>query len=187
MADREHLLKDQSSEPVKVTNNLMPALYEELRAIANRYVGNEKAGLTIQATELVHEAFMRLAGNHQFENKSHFIAAASQAMRRVLVEAARKRKSVKHGGHHQRNHVEVEHLASQGIDEELLALDDALQSLASTNERGSKLIELRFFGGMTLEEAAEYMNISKATADRDWRYSRAWLLEFMNSQRTRRC
>jgi RNA polymerase sigma factor (TIGR02999 family) len=185
MAERKRLLKDQSNESAKVSNNLMPALYEELRAIANRYVGNERAGLTIQATELVHEAFMRLTGNHQFENKSHFIAAASQAMRRILVEAARKRKSVKHGGHHQRNQIEIERLASQGIDEEILALDDALQSLASTNERGAKLIELRFFGGMTLEEAAECMNISKATADRDWRYSRAWLLEFMNSKQTR--
>src|SRR5262249_41134552 len=136
-------------------------------------------GQTLDATALVHEAYLRLAGDQKFENRRHFFAAASQAMRRVLIENARRKGRFKRGSARQREVVELDKVAAGMPDDELLALDDALERLAVHDPVKAKLVELRFFGGMSLPEIAEHLGISLSTAERGWRYARAWLYTAM--------
>ncbi len=156
---------------------LFAVVYGELRRLAASQMGGERADHTLQPTALVHEAFFRLFGPSQtpFENRGHFFSAASEAMRRILVDHARHRLAVKRGGGRRR--VELEDVGDEVNDrfEDVLAVDEALKKLACMDPRKGCLVELRFFGGMTNEEAAAVLGISERTAKRDWSYAKAWL------------
>lgn len=167
------------------SEQLLPLVYQELRKLAARRLAAEQPGQTIQATALVHEVYLRLVdAEHQqhWDSRGHFFAAAAQAMRRILLDNARRRKSLKRGG--ALNRVDAE-LASLAIAEEpldLIELDRALTKLAVLHARKAQLVELRFFSGLTMEQAAAAIGISVATAQRDWTYARAWLHREMNSE-----
>jgi RNA polymerase sigma factor (TIGR02999 family) len=157
---------------------LLPLVYDELRKLAAAKLANEKPGQTLQATALVHEAYLRLVDVQQpkpFNSRGHFFAAAAEAMRRILVDRARRRKSLKRGG--DRLHVGLSEAIAPTSDEQfdLLALDEALKKLAVEHPQKARLIELRYFAGCSLEETAEFLGISRATAQRHWAFARAWL------------
>src|SRR5438876_4611493 len=158
---------------------LLPLVYDELRRLAATQMAREKPGQTLDATGLVHEAYLRLVGEQQFANRRHFFAAAAEAMRRIRVENARRKGREKHGGGRRRADADLDSLMQAGPDEELLALHEALDEFAAHDPLKAKLVELRFFGGLTLEQAAECLDISLSTADRAWRYARAWLYAAM--------
>jgi RNA polymerase sigma factor (TIGR02999 family) len=158
---------------------LMPLVYDELRRLAAAQMAQEKPGQTLDATALVHEAYLRLAGEQKFENRNHFFAAAAEAMRRILVENARRKGRRKRGGGRQREAVELDALPADIPDEDLLALHDALEQFAVHDPLKAQLVVLRFFGGMSLPEIAVHLGISLSTAERGWRYARAWLYAAM--------
>jgi RNA polymerase sigma factor (TIGR02999 family) len=155
---------------------LLPLVYDELRKLATRKLAHEKPGQTLQATALVHEAYLRLVGGQEarsYRDRSHFFAAAATAMRRILIERARRKRTRKRGGDLQRQPLDA--IPAPEPDEELLALDEALNRLAAIDPKKAKLVELRYFAGLTSEQAAEVLGISATTADRHWAYARAWL------------
>jgi RNA polymerase sigma factor (TIGR02999 family) len=157
---------------------LLPLVYDELRKLAAARLAEEKPGQTLQATALVHEAYVRLVGGRQtdgWNGRGHFFAAAAEAMRRILVENARRKLRIKHGGASEQVELEVADLPTTVPDDDLLALDEALAQLKHEDPDKARLIELRFFGGLSNEQAAEVLGISTATAKRHWRYARAWL------------
>ena len=158
-------------------SELLPLVYKELRKLAAHKLANEASGDTLQPTALVHEAWLRLSGNgdQNWNGQGHFFAAAAEAMRRILVENARRRRRLKHGGDLQRIHLTTLDIAITSDDEQLLALDEALQKLAARDPLGAQLIELRFFAGLPNVEAAKLLGIPERTAKRTWAYARAWL------------
>ncbi|MCP3916435.1 MAG: sigma-70 family RNA polymerase sigma factor [bacterium] len=159
------------------TDELLVVVYQELRRLASSRLDNEPAGQTLQATALVHEAYLRLVGSESpsWSGRGHFFGAAAEAMRRILVERARKRQSLRGGGGHRRRDLEELELATFSDNADLLALDDALTKLAREDEQKARLVKLRFFTGLTIPEAAKILGISRATAERHWSYARAWL------------
>jgi RNA polymerase sigma factor (TIGR02999 family) len=161
---------------------LLPLVYEELRRLAAAQLAREKPGQTLGATALVHEAYLRLVGDQQFANRRHFFAAAAQAMRRVVVETARRKKRTKHGGGRQRLEVELADLPTRLPPDELLALDEALGRLEQLDPVKARLVTLRYFAGMTIEQAAAALNISRVTAHRYWTFARAWLHQQMTAR-----
>jgi len=179
MSDVTRLLQAIELGDPTAADQLWPLVYGELRHLAGVQMARESPGQTLNATALVHEAYMRLVGDQQFANRRHFFAAAAQAMRRIRVEAARRKGRVKRGGDRRRTAADLNALLQAGPDEEILALHDALELLAACEPEKAKLVELRFFGGLTLEQAAECLDISRATAARAWNYSRAWLYTAM--------
>ncbi len=166
----------------RAAEQLWPLVYGELRRLAAAQMARERPGQTLDATALVHEAYLRMAvGQAQsFANRRHFFAAAAEAMRRILVEAARRKGRDKHGGGRKREPADLDTLHAGGPPEELLALHEALEVFAAHDPVKAKLVELRFFGGLTLEQAAECLDVSLSTADRAWRYARAWLYTAMS-------
>jgi RNA polymerase sigma factor (TIGR02999 family) len=158
---------------------LLPLVYEELRRRAAQLLANEKPGQTLDATALVHEAYLRLCGDRSasagWENRRHFFHAAAEAMRRILVENARRKKSLKRGGDRHREELDADRLAAPTPADELLALDEALNRLAQRDCVKADLVKLRYFAGLTLDQAAAALGLSPATADRYWAYARAWL------------
>jgi RNA polymerase sigma factor (TIGR02999 family) len=158
---------------------LLPLVYDELRRLAGAQMAQERPDHTLDATALVHEAYLRLVGDFKFENRRHFLAAAAQSMKRILVENARRRGRLKRGGGLQREAVDLDALTIGAPDDELLALDDALERLALHDPGKAQLVELHFFGGLSLPEIAENLNISLSTVERGWRYARAWLYTAM--------
>jgi RNA polymerase sigma factor (TIGR02999 family) len=156
---------------------LLPLVYAELRAIARRMLNAESAGQTLQATALVHEAYLRLVGqpdDKRWENRGHFFAAAAESMRRILVDIARRKKTLKHGG--QRQRVELTYCEpSESSKVDLLELNDALDRLAARDSRQAELVKLRYFAGLTIEEAAQVLRVSIRTANNDWEFARTWL------------
>ncbi len=162
---------------------LLPLVYDELRKLAAARLAHENADHTLQATALVHEAYLRLAGPGQeaktWDGRGHFFAAAAEAMRRILVESARRRKRLKRGGEIQRVSLEDAQVAAPGPREDLLELDAALTRLAEVDRTAAELIQLRYFAGLSLAEAADALDISTRTADRLWAYARAWLYHEM--------
>src|SRR5690349_17568784 len=158
-------------------DQLMPIVYEELRRQAARYLRKERPGHTLQTTALIHEAYVRLVDQHhvQWQNRAHFFGIAAQLMRRILVDHARTKKRVKRGGSDIRVSLADANIAVKGQDLDVVALDEALQRLAQIDEQQSRVVELRYFSGLTVEETAEVMGISKATVKRDWSVARAWL------------
>ncbi|MHC4908338.1 MAG: ECF-type sigma factor [Planctomycetota bacterium] len=175
------LLADESLDAEEVTRRLLPLVYEELRLIAGKRIASERPGHTLDATALVHEAYLRLVGerNPRWRDRGHFFAAAAEAMRRILVDQARRRHTLKRGGDRRRLDVEREPLAAEvtiaANTVDLVALDAALVGLASEDTRKATLVKLRYFTGMTLEQAASALGVSAATADRDWAYSKAFI------------
>jgi RNA polymerase sigma factor (TIGR02999 family) len=154
---------------------LLPLVYDELRRQAAAQMAREKPGQTLDATALVHEAYLRLVGEQRFENRRHFFAAAAEAMRRILVENARRKARIKHGGGQRRQELESELLAVPAADDRLMALDEALTKLATTKPELAELIKLRHFAGLTVEQCAEMLGTSSRTVKRNWAYASAWL------------
>ncbi len=159
-------------------DRLMPVVYGELRRLAKSHMRREHAGHSMQTTALIHEAYLRLIDANQvrLENRRHFFAAASRLMRQVLVDLARERGSHKRGGAAQQVSLDEALVVSNQRDEGLLALDEALSALAEIDERKSRMVELRFFGGLSVEETAEALDVSVETVHRDWRLAKSWLL-----------
>jgi RNA polymerase sigma factor (TIGR02999 family) len=164
---------------------LLPLVYDELRKLAATKVAQEEPGQTLQATALVHEAYLRLVDvdkAQRWNSRGHFFAAAAEAMRRILVDNARRKQSHKRGGDRQR--VELDDLAGAGSDrnDEVLAIDEALAGLAAADPQAEKLVKLRYFAGLTIPQAAQALGISPRSADFLWAYARAWLLRFLGKE-----
>ena len=164
-------------------NELLPLVYEELRKLAAHKMAHESPGQTLQATALVHEAWMRLGGDAQpaWDNRGHFFAAAAEAMRRILIDNARRKQTLRHGAGAVRVNLDALELAANMDDEQLLAVNEALEQLAAHDTRKAELVKLRFFAGLTNEEAARVLGVSEPTVKRDWAYARAWLYRELNS------
>jgi RNA polymerase sigma factor (TIGR02999 family) len=164
----------------KAAEQLLPLVYDELRRLAAQKLAQEKPGQTLQATALVHEAYVRLVDvdrPQQFKSRGHFYGAAAVAMRRILVEAARRKSRDKHGGGRQRQELNDAVLAATPDTDDLLALDEALSLLAQANPQAAELVQLRYFAGLTGDQAAEVLGVSPRQADFLWEYARAWLLQ----------
>jgi RNA polymerase sigma factor (TIGR02999 family) len=164
----------------RAAEQLLPLVYEELRKLAAQRLAQEKPGQTLQATALVHEAYLRLIGTdakQPWDGRGHFFAAAAEAMRRILVENARRKRSVKHGGQHVRIDLNEALVISDDPRHDLLELDELLSQLASADPRAAELVKLRFFAGLTGDQAAAVLGIAPRSADLLWSYARAWLFE----------
>jgi RNA polymerase sigma factor (TIGR02999 family) len=177
MTDVSRILSAIQHGDPQAAAQLLPLVYDELRRLAALQLAHEKPGQTLDATALVHEAYLRLVGDQHFDNRRHFFAAAAEAMRRILVENARKKRSLKRGGDWQRLEDSLEQPAEVERSERLLALDEALDRLQVRDPDKAQLVKLRYFAGMTIEEAAQTLAISVTTANRWWTYARAWLHE----------
>jgi RNA polymerase sigma factor (TIGR02999 family) len=156
-------------------SQLLPLVYDELRQLATQKLACETPGQTLQPTALVHEAYLRLVGDQKFEGRGHFFAAAAEAMRRILVENARRKKAVKHGGDLQRVEMGDRDVPVRPSPEEIIALDDALIQLGVEDPESAQIVQLHFFAGLSIEQTAEALGVSRATAYRQWRFARAWL------------
>lgn len=175
------LLHDWRNGDQAAFDRLLPLVYDELRRLAGHYLRGERQGHTLQSAALVHEAYLQLLGQEiDWQNRAHFLGVAAQAMRRVLVDYARSRNYQKRGGH--AVHVEIEAAATVALNQagELVALDDALQGLEKLDPRKSRVVELRYFGGLSVEETAEVLGISVPTVVRDWNTAKAWLRREMS-------
>ena len=171
------LLKNLQHGDQSAASRLMPIVYGELRRLARHYMRGEKSGQTIQATELVHEAYLRLVGQERIEwkGRSHFFAVAATSMRRILVDRARRKMAEKHGGGGEKIQLEEALVFSPQKSKDIVALDDALKQLELFSPRQSRVVELRFFGGLEMEEIAKIEGVSVRTAKQDWNLARAWL------------
>ena len=182
MTDVTRILEEVSQGDPKATDQLLAAVYGELRRLAASKLSRERPGQTLQATALVHEAYLRILGGEsaKWDNSVHFFGAAAEAMRRILVEKARRKARLKHGGGRERQEL---HEADAIVLEEstdLIALDEALDELAKVDEIKADLVKLRYFAGLTVEQAGKVLGVSRATADRYWTFARAWLYNEMN-------
>lgn len=200
MPDVTQILNSIDAGDPHAADQLLPLVYDELRKLAATKLAHEQPGQTLDATSLVHEAYLRLVasrdrqvpvagevtdnslppgpggpGSPIYANRGHFFAAAAEAMRRILVDRARQRRSLKRGGHHQRDAIDPDQLAASEPDEQLLALNEALDRLATKDPQKAALVKLRYFAGLTADDAAAALAISPSTADRMWFYARAWL------------
>ena len=176
MSEVTRILSAIQQGDTHAVDELLPHVYRELRRLAARQMAGEKPGQTLTATALVHEAYLRLVGREEprpFRDRGHFFAAAATAMRRILIDNARRHRAKKRGGALTRR--QIPDVPAEEPDENLLALDRALEKLAVRDLVKAKLVELRYFGGLTGEQAAEVLGISPTTADRHWAYARAWL------------
>ena len=177
MSDVTRILNAIERGDTEATDELLPLVYEELRLLAAQKLSHEAPGQTLQATALVHEAYLRLVGSEDqgWKSRAYFFGAAAEAMRRILVEHARRKQRPKHGGDCQRVDLSEEDLLVSVPCDDLIALDEALTKLAEIDNAKAELVKLRYFTGLTLEQAAEALNISPATAKRHWTYAKAWL------------
>jgi len=176
MSEVTRLLDAVARGEARAADELLPLVYRELRQLARAKMAREKPGHTLQPTALVHEAWLRLGEDARFENRAHFFAAAAEAMRRILIDRARRKLTARRGGG--QPHVDVDEIeiaAPTEQDDELLALDEALERFTAHDPRKAELVKLRYFAGLSNVEAAEVLDISLATAKRDWTYARAWL------------
>jgi RNA polymerase sigma factor (TIGR02999 family) len=177
MSDITHILHVIETGDAKAADELLPLVYEELRKLAAYKMANESPNQTLQPTALVHEAWLRLTGNEnvKWDGRAHFFGAAAEAMRRILIDNARRKKAIRHGGNQQRVDIAEMEIAAIVKDDELLAVNDALEKFAAVDKQKAELVKLRYFAGLTVEEAAEVLDISAPTAKRWWAYARAWL------------
>ena len=184
MSDVTRILNAIGGGDSKAAQDLLPLVYEELRKLAAHKMANEAPGQTLQPTALVHEAWLRLVGteNPQFEGRGHFFAAAAEAMRRILIDRARQKLSLKRGAGAARVNLEHLEVASATDDDTLLAVDEALTKLAREDPDSAEFIKLRFFAGMTNDEAAQALGIPERTARRHWSFARAWLFREIQRQ-----
>jgi RNA polymerase sigma factor (TIGR02999 family) len=177
MSEVTNILEAIQRGDTDAADQLMPLVYDELRRLAGAKMAHEAPGQTLQPTALVHEAWLRLIGNEspRWENRAHFFGAAAEAMRRILIDNARRKRALRHGGGQQRIPLEDVDPAAAAQDDELLAVHEALDKLAAQDKVKAELVKLRYFVGMTIAEAAEVLGISEPTAKRYWAYARAWL------------
>lgn len=179
MTDVTYILSQIEQDDPAASAQLLPLVYDELRKVAHAKLSQEKPGQTLQATALVHEAFVRLVDQEspqQWENQRHFFAAAAEAMRRILIERARQKQSLKRGGERERIELSaVDPVVLPFACDDILGLDEALQKLEKKDSRKAELVKLRFFAGLTVAQAAKALDISTSTAENDWTYARAWL------------
>jgi RNA polymerase sigma factor (TIGR02999 family) len=180
MADVTQILNAIENGDTQAAAQLLPLVYDELRMLASQKMANEKPGQTLTATALVHEAYLRLVPERPqafgWANRRHFFLAAAEAMRRILVENARRKKRLKRGGGLVRQELDSSQIAVPEVSDDLLNLDEALMKLAVVDPQAAQLVQLRYFGGLTIPQAAEMLDISTRTADTWWGYARAWLL-----------
>ena len=190
MTDVTRLLEAANRSDTQAAAELLPLVYDELRKLAAARLANEKPGQTLDATALVHEAYLRLIGRRagsvsdgaqQFEGRGHFFAAAAEAIRRILVEQARRRLALKRGGRQKREEMAADRIAAPAPDDELIALHEALEKLAEQHPEKAAIVKLRYFAGLTADQAAAAVGISPSTADRHWTYARAWLRRAMDT------
>jgi RNA polymerase sigma factor (TIGR02999 family) len=177
------LLNEAGAGDPRASSALLPLVYDRLRRLARNKMRQENPDQTMQATALVHEAYLRLvdeAGVRQWDGRWHFFAAAAEAMRRILVENARRKSRIKRGGSLERVDLDAIELTVGQRSDELLALDESLTELSAKHPQKAQLVQLRYFAGLTIEQAAEALDISRSTADRHWAYARAWLYRRMN-------
>jgi RNA polymerase sigma factor (TIGR02999 family) len=180
MSEVTRLLCAADQGDPQAASQLLPLVYEELRKLAASKMAQAPPGQTLQPTALVHEAYLRLVGEaepQQWDSRGHFFAAAAEAMRRILVENARRKGSQKRGGDRGRADFDVGQLATPELREDVLALDEALNGLAAADPEAARLVQLRYFAGLTLAEAAQVLGVSPRTVDRLWAYGRAWLYQ----------
>ena len=182
MSDVTRILNAIEQGNAKAANELLPLVYEELRLLAAQKMSRESPGQTLQATALVHEAYIRLVGSEarNWRGRTHFFTAAAEAMRRILIDNARHKKSLKHGGGRRIANLDDAEAAIEEPSEDIIALDEALEKLAVEDPVKADLVKLRYFAGLTIEQAAEILGISRATADRYWSYARVWLFHETN-------
>jgi RNA polymerase sigma factor (TIGR02999 family) len=176
MSDVTRILSAIEQGDPSAAEQLLPLVYDELRRLASLQMAHDRPGETLNPTDLVHEAYLRLVGegnDRRYHDRGHFFAAAATAMRHIRIDQARRKKTQKHGANVQR--LELDDVAAPTPDGELLALDEALTQLAALDARKAQLVELRFFAGLTNDQAATVLGISPTTADRDWAFARAWL------------
>jgi RNA polymerase sigma-70 factor (ECF subfamily) len=177
--DVSRLLREWANGEQSALEALTPLVYAELRRLATSYLRSEEPGQTLQPTALVHEAFIRLIDHSapDCQNRSQFYGMAAHMMRQILIDHARNRKAVKRGGHAVRLSLDENLVASHERDVDLVALDDALELMAAIDPRKSQVVEMRFFGGLSVEETAEALKVSEKTVRRDWQFAKAWLLQ----------
>lgn len=177
------LNRAQAGDP-NAAAELLPLVYDELRKLAAARMANEAAGHTLQPTALVHEAWLRLTGhepNVQFANRAHFFAAAAEAMRRILIDRARRKSAGKRGGSWERINLDSIDIAADANDDTLLLINESLEKLAKEEPRAAEIVKLRFFAGLTLEEAGHLLGFTERTAKRHWAFARAWLYDAMKT------
>jgi len=186
MSDVTRILETIGKGDPKAPDELLPLVYDELRRLAAAKMARESAHQTLQPTALVHEAWLRLVGNANpsFDGRAHFFAAAAEAMRRILIDKARRRQARRHGGGQERVDVDDLELSAPGGDDQLLAVNEALDQLAAHNQIEADVVKLRYFVGLTLEEAAEALNISTRTAGSYWAHARAWLFHELKTRKS---
>ena len=183
MSDVTRILQSIEAGDTAAAGELLPLVYEELRRMAAGKMARESPGQTLQPTALVHEAWLRLSGDpaQKWKGRAHFFGAAAEAMRRILIDNARRKRAARHGGGQERvNAAEIELAAVESKDDEMLAVDEALDRLAREEGRAAEVVKLRYFAGLTIEETAEALSISVRTANRHWAYARAWLYRHLN-------
>ena len=185
MSEVTSILEAAAQGDPRAAEQLLPLLYDELRRLAAARLANEKPGQTLQATALLHEAYLRLLGGSPEQNwnsRGHFFGAAAEAMRRILVESARRKQRLRHGGEFERHDLDCLALATPKTPDDLLALSEALDRLAEANPQAAELVKLRFFAGLTNEQAAAALGVSPRKANQIWTYAKAWLLESLGNE-----
>ena len=179
MTDVTRILNAIEDGNTQAADELLPLIYEELRVLAAQKLSHEQPGQTLQATALVHEAYIRLVGeeDRNWDSRGHFFAAAAEAMRRILLDNARRKQSHKYGGNRRRIDLDNANLFIENLSEDLIALDEALTKFAAEDPEKANMVKLCYFGGLSIEQAARVLKISRATAYRYWSYARAWLYD----------
>jgi RNA polymerase sigma factor (TIGR02999 family) len=180
MSEVTHILSAIEQGDPHAADQLLPLVYDELRKLAAQKLAQEKPGQTLQATALVHEAYLRLVDvdkPQQWDGRKHFLAAAAEAMRRILVDNARHKRSIKRGGGLVRQNLDDVEISCPEVSQDILAVDEALEKLARTDKQAAELVKLRYFGGLTANDAADILGISERTADRLWAFGRSWLMK----------
>ena len=185
MSDVTQILQQIELGDPSASDQLLPLVYQELRKLAAAKMAEERKDHTLEATALVHEAYLRLVGNESaqsWDSRRHFFAAAAEAMRRILIEDARRKRTVKHGGQHQRVNLDEALVVDSRPRDDLLEFDELLEQLSNADPRAAELVKLRFFAGLTGDQVAEVLGISSRSADLIWAYARAWLFEKLQRQ-----
>jgi RNA polymerase sigma factor (TIGR02999 family) len=185
MSEVTRILQSMESGDAQAADELLPLVYGELRKLAASKMANESPNQTLQPTALVHEAWLRLTGNEnvKWNGRAHFFGAAAEAMRRILIDNARRKSAMRHGGGQQRLDADEIEIAAPAKDDELLAINDALEEFTKIDKQKAELVKLRYFVGLKIEESAEVLGISVPTATRWWNYSRVWLYEKIQGEK----
>jgi RNA polymerase sigma factor (TIGR02999 family) len=181
MSDVTQILNAIQNGNPQAVDQLFPLVYDELRKLASQKMAQEKPGQTLNPTGLVHEAYLRLIGEQQFDNRRHFFAAAAEAMRRILIDRVRTRQALKRGGKNQQKEIDLNQIESRYSDNELIEIHTLLDDLVKIDPEAGELVRLHVFGGFSLEESGTFLGMSRATAYRNWTFARAWLRDALSA------